>query len=320
MSCNLISSNEIFLRDQQHAARVFVDDNMRLSPKFKFLFHVSFGINPAAVIDQKLISRHRNELSVLVKSVKLPNIDIITESLNQYNRKKVVQIQQKFIPISIKFHEDNAGLVNLLWQNYYRYYYADPSVATVPGAYTRNATKNANYITVPYGLDNRSSVNFFNYIKIYQMARHQFICYTLHNPLISRWEHDQLDYSAVEPSEHSITIDYEAVSYSSGRVEPGNPEGFAIAHYDQTPSPITSAPLTEVQPVVVTPNASSINETVKQVNTAQNTKSLKNEGITGIINRAIAPAKKEITGITNTVFPTVPPVDPVQAILRRLIQ
>ena len=321
MSCNLIPSNEVLFRDQQHASRVFADDDMRLAPKFKFLFHVSFGINPAAVRSGELIQRYRNEINLLVKSVKLPDIDIRTETLNQYNRKKVVQVQQRFQPINIKFHEDNMGLINLLWQNYYSYYYADPLVATTPGAYARNAMLNANYTTVPYGLDNGSTVNFFNYVKVYQMARHQYICYTLHNPLISRWTHDQLDYSSKDPSENSMSIDYEAVSYSSGRVTPGDPEGFAVDHYDQTPSPLRGGPSNELTIQNSYPILPSVSEAVRQINTAQNTKTLENFGPLGVINKAISTVSAinaGVSGIANVVFPTVSRVASTVANIRKL--
>ena len=38
------------LGDFAHAARLYVDDAHRLSPKHKFLYHVSFNLNPEAVI------------------------------------------------------------------------------------------------------------------------------------------------------------------------------------------------------------------------------------------------------------------------------
>ena len=37
------------LGDFRHAARTFVDDNFRLAPKSKFLFHVFFKINTNAL-------------------------------------------------------------------------------------------------------------------------------------------------------------------------------------------------------------------------------------------------------------------------------
>ena len=320
MACNLIPSNEILLRDQQHASRIFGDDDFRLTPKYKFLFHVAFGINPAAVKSPELIERYKNEINLMVKSVKLPDIDIQTQTFNQYNRKKIIQSSTKsFGAITIKFHDDNMGLINLLWQNYYSYYYADPISATKPGAYARNAMLNADHITAPYGLDNGSSSNFFTYIKIYQMARHQYVSYTLHNPIISRWTHDQLSYEDKGFHDNTVSIEYEAVSYGAGMITPGNPEGFGLDHYDQTPSPLTKGPsndlnINNVSNIVLQP----VSNIVNQINNAQNSMNLPISGTLGVINKTLSTINAGVSGINNVVFPTIKTASNVVATVRKL--
>ena len=249
---NLKSNATEVLRDQQHAAQLFNTDQFRLAPKQKFLFHVAFGINTGALTDPTLVQRYGTELNMLVKSIDLPAYEVKNEMLNQYNRKKVVQYQQEPREIGVKFHDDNMGLVNHLWQNYYEYYYADPQAANIIGAYNRNATKSANYILSPYGLDNGSTNPFFTYIKIYQMARHEYVQYTLANPIITFWNHNRLDYSQGNtPHDFDMRIKYEAVSYSVGQVSEGNPEGFGVEHYDNVPSPLTGI---NPDPTVVDPS------------------------------------------------------------------
>lgn len=274
----LYRPSNVTLRDQQHAARVFTDDQFRLAPKHKFLFHVAFNINSAALRDINLVQRHRNEINVMVKDTDLPNYTVTVETLNQYNRKKNVQTTHKYNAINMTFHDDNMGLVNQLWQNYYSYYYADPSSSGNPGAYKRTAMKNSNYVNNPYGLDNGSTTPFFNYITIYQMARHEFVSYTLINPIISSWNHNKVSYSQNGTHDNTISIQYEAVNYGSGLVTPGDPEGFGLEHYDQTPSSlignIDAAPVSPSfadQPEP-TGNASTLNTLVQQTNTYLNTR------------------------------------------------
>lgn len=236
----LNSNSAVTLRDPQHAARLFVDDKFRLLPKAKFLYHVAFNINQAALKSIELVQRHRNEINMLVKSVDLPYFTVSMETLNQYNRKKNVMTGHKYNPINIKFHDDNMGLVNQLWQNYYSYYFADPVVAGTSGAYNRTATRSSSFINNPYGLDNGSTLPFFNSITVYQMARHEYVSYTLHNPIIASWNHNPLDSSGGSAISHDnqASIAYEAVSYGSGQITTGTPEGFGVEHYDQTPSPL----------------------------------------------------------------------------------
>lgn len=229
------------LGDFQHAARMFVDDSFRLLPKSKFLFHVNFQINLQALKSLNFRYQHQNEIGMLVKSADLPKFTITSDTANQYNRKKVVQTKIDYQPISIKFHDDNLGVTRQLWENYYRYYYADGTSSTVFGSYNRNAMLNSNFIRMPYGLDNDSHVPFFSNITIFQMARKFWNSYTLVNPIITAWNHDSLDYSNSSPAEQTMTLAYEAVYYGNGRVQQNSPPGFGVDHYDTIPSPISLA-------------------------------------------------------------------------------
>lgn len=308
----LTSMSDVNLRDYQHAARIFVDDQFRLLPKQKFLYHVAFSINQAALKSIDLKERHKNEINMLVKSCDLPNFTIQTETLNQYNRKKNVQTSHKFNNINIKFHDDNMGLVNQLWQNYYSYYYADPNAAQGAGNYNRTATKSFNYINSPYGLDNGSTLPFFNYITIYQMARHEYVSYKLINPIITAWNHNNLDYSQQTAHDNSATIAYEAVAYGSGVVTAGDPEGFGQEHYDQTPSPLVGGGNSSATPSFANNQISSnsalsfLNNTTKTVNGYQNTQDLRtNPGTAGIV-AAVAGASQlpqSVSGLQDIAFP-----------------
>ena len=229
------------LRDFQHAARLYTDADQRLAPKVKFLYHVSFSINTNALKSLNFKYQHQNEINMLVKSAELPKFTVQVDTLNQYNRKRNTQVKVDYQPVVIKFHDDNLGVSRQLWENYFNYYYADSSAANSSTGYAKNATKSASFIKSRYGLDNNSSTPFFNDITIYQMSKRSWNSFKLINPIISGWNHDSLDYSASQPVEHSMTLAYEAVAYGSGVVSIGNPPGFALEHYDRTPSPIALA-------------------------------------------------------------------------------
>jgi hypothetical protein len=50
-----------------------------------------------------------------------------------------------------------------------------------------------------------------------------------------------MDYAASEFNESSMTLEYEAVKYTTGNVSVGSPKGFATLHYDTVPSPLSIA-------------------------------------------------------------------------------
>ena len=232
------------LKDYQHAARLFTDDGMRLAPKTKFLYHCVFELSPEA---QKMVpnmdQRHKQEINMLVKQVDLPKFSIQTATKNMYNRKKNLQTSIEYDPVNIVFHDDNMGLTTTLMEAYYRYYFRDGNhrnEGVNPPYNARNTYGNSISQNYRYGLDNDHKTPFFNKITIYQMARHEYLGYTLVNPMVTGLTHDQMDSGDNStPSQNQITVAYEAVFYSRGAVGEDSPKGFATSHYDRTPSPLT---------------------------------------------------------------------------------
>jgi hypothetical protein len=329
--------------DFQHAARLFVDSDLRLTPKVKFLYHVSFDINPNALKNFSLKFQHQNEINMLVKAAELPKFNLQTETLNQYNRKKVVNVKIDYQPVTIRMHDDNLGVVGQLWQNYYGYYYGDQAAANIPGAYNRTAMLNSNFIRGRYGLDNNSSIPFFNNITIFQLAKRAWYSYKLINPLITSWTHDSLDSSASQSSEQSMQIAYESVAYDTGYVSQGSPPGFAMEHYDKTPSSISLAGggtqtlfggagvLAGAEAVfgalgsgrAFESPANFIATAITAVNTYKNAKTLSSAGVKGeLTNIAVRGmnnvAATGLSGLQNTSFPVNNPNTGTQATPRNV--
>ena len=259
------------LRGYDHANRVFTPNGYELKPRFKFLFHVAFTINSAVIpkIRGAIGLQDIANLSLVVKTVDLPKYTIATETLNQYNRKRVIQTKINYDPVNITFHDDGSDLVRNMWYNYYSYYYKDASQnygATNSNNGSMgaegNGTKGFGYSSRDiYNQDRMGGVNdwgyigesisdgttsssgkppFFSDIRIFGFDyQHKFAEYILINPLISNWAHDTYDYSQGNGlMQHSMTIAYETVKYKQGAPNKSAP-GFANpAHYDTTPSPL----------------------------------------------------------------------------------
>ncbi len=259
---NSLKSPKGNLGDYQHAARLYVDNNMRLAPKLKYLYHVVFNINPRI---QTLLNLQnvfdRTEINLLVKSVDLPSFNMKTETLNQYNRKKIIQTGVEYLPVNLEFHDDNAGITSFLWETYFRYYYTDSnysmkypdgSPAITSPAYEKVGSLNSMYsnpesIRYRYGLDRGGKPqNFFSSIQVFQLhpqnVKSTFTSFTLVNPVIERFQHDKLNQENSEFSTNTMSIRYEAVFYSRGKTRVGTaPTGFGTTHYDKMPSPIAGA-------------------------------------------------------------------------------
>jgi len=324
------------MADYRHASRLYTDDNFRLAPKTKFLYHVAFNLNEDVIkkVRPNFDKKHGLEVNMLVKTADLPKYNIQTETKNKYNRKKNLQVRLDYDPINITFHDDNMGLTSYLWESYYRYYYVDGNLGSLDAAGKPNQTS-AGFMphntyegktlnNFRYGFDNNSYAPFFNSIQISQMARHQYITYTLVNPIISSFQHDTMDQSAGgETSQNTMQILYESVFYSTGAVEEGNaPVGFGAEHYDTSPSPISlagggAASLLGAGGVLaggasVFSDLSSGNvglgTLIKATNTIKNAKKLTKEGVRNegysVVGRGLSSATgANVSGLANSSFP-----------------
>jgi len=251
-----------FLRDYTHASKTFRPNAYENAPKFKFLFHVYFQLNPTGLPSDFNLTSY----GLLVKTVKLPSFTFDTSTLNQYNRKRIIQTKIKYDPINFAFHDDNGNSIRKMWKGYYNYYYADgtkpqivfngargngAAIGTADATYN-NRTQYQPSITgnESWGYQGSTSnptgqkIPFFKNITVFGFNQHNFVAYTLINPIITSFSHDTYDYAQGNGTmEHQMTVDYETVVYNEGAIDgksPGNiVTGFGDeAHYDRTLSPI----------------------------------------------------------------------------------
>jgi len=256
------------LRDYTHASKTFRTNGYELAPKLKFLFHTYFNLNPQIPGVQQLLGNGSvASIGLSVKTIDLPSYQISVDTLNQYNRKRLVQSKIKYQPVQITFNDDGGDLIRNLWYTYFNYYYKDP-VNQYEGVPNTSGTS-GNLQTTPTGFSYNTSdtysnragnVNdwgyagesysdgtftgsgkpaFFKDIKIYGLNQHKFSAYVLINPMITDWRHDTYDYSQGNGTmTHTVTVDYETVKYYSGAIGASRPDtnvvGFADPNrYDQ---------------------------------------------------------------------------------------
>lgn len=232
-------------KSYNHATRLYVDNKFARSPKLGFLYFVVFNIRRTAILDSVWAENPRTDVGLLVNKIDMPKFKISSETLNQYNRKTVIQSKLEYQPVSINFHDDNSEITNGLWKNYYKYYYAD-------SLYGDNAKNVGNgfidgfgdtkyqLADNAYGLSNKQKLPFFESIDIYVLHQGKFTEIRLINPLVTSWDHDSLDQSQGNKIlNNRMTVLYENVIYKQGKIDKQiNPPGFAAKYYDNIPSSI----------------------------------------------------------------------------------
>lgn len=229
------------MKDYQHADRLYVKDTYARAPKVGFLYFINFNLNTNT--NQRWGNVFYKDVGLLVKRIDQPKFQIETETINQYNRKTVVQKAIKYQPISIEFHDDNSDITRDLWKNYFQYYYADSMYGNTLSNNTlipqfKDTKYNTNFYR--YGLDNGQKKPFFDSIDIYVLHQQKFTQYSLINPLVTEWSHDTLDQS--ENSKiltNKMTVAYETVIYNQGVIRQGTSVDSFRAFYDVSPSPLS---------------------------------------------------------------------------------
>lgn len=248
-----------YLRDYTHASKTFRSDSYGYAPKFKFLFHVYFDINKDLISATGRLPEDQN-FGLAVKTVELPKFTFELATMNQYNRKRVVQTKIKYDPITITFHDDHSNLIRKLWHTYYTYYYKDAAHTDMnPGStsgrniYTGVTQNDHDWGYIGEGNDKPTPTGaalgatkpvFFKTIDIYGMSQHNFSLYRLVNPVIESFQHDTHSYAEGSGiMENTMTLQYETVKYYEGALDGKRPDEIVKLfgkenHYDRTVSPI----------------------------------------------------------------------------------
>lgn len=232
---NGMTSNKT-VRDFKHASKTFVDNNFELQPKHSHLFHVVFEFTPDAATLFDTIQQL--EIPILVKSADLPSYTLDVQTHNQYNRKTQSHHSFQYQPVTIRFHDDAKENIRNLWHKYYIYYNADPTYDLDGNSYT-TSDKYTNRTQQQWGLQ-KGNKRFFKNIKIYSMHNHKFGEYTLVNPIITSFSHDQHAYANGGLMENTMQIAYETVKYATGFVNNIGPRGFGDIHYDVETSDLSA--------------------------------------------------------------------------------
>jgi hypothetical protein len=256
-----------YLRDYQHASRLYVDSSYGMAPKAGWSYFIEIGLHPDMsqgqkgpfkALDEQWYSQTKGKLGLVAKSADLPRFTVGHETVNQYNKKSVVQTKITYNPITIVFHDDMNNMTTNLWKNYYQYYYSDSRYLTrfsgnakgrgavIPLSFDMDSGPTSNGTgrstrAWNYGLNNEQTVPFFSFIRIFLLNKQKYSSVTLINPIITEWSHSQLDNtSGNKMLENKMTVAYEAVYYDTqlSRITKTQPGFNQDLPYDNTKSPL----------------------------------------------------------------------------------
>lgn len=203
-------------------------------PKLKHTFMVEFVLNKdvlsqaardggaGSVGGQPLFLKHSleaqpydKELTFAVKSFDRPKINIDLQTLNQYNKKRLIQQQLEYQAVNVRFYDAGNNAAQKLVKEYLQFYFGDQrtiserdwsnDIINEELKFSRSGTG--------WGFNPISDeLYFFKEINIYQFyGRRRYDKFTYIHPKIQSIDLDSGDYSASEVLEINLTLMYEGV-------------------------------------------------------------------------------------------------------------
>lgn len=240
------SGNLGYMGDATHAARLYGDGDanyfQRNLPRTKFQYFVMFNLT----LSQEAIkfnniyfnSQSARSYAELVKRVDMPSMDIETEVLNQYNKKRISQKKINFNPINVTMHDVVDGKTLRFWELYYEWYFKDGvykdqerdgdilATGKMVGGnlpYLHKFKEFRNDILTDkfessygYNLDRIGNTRYlFDSIDIFQVHGGKYSKVRLMHPRISAFKQTQLDQEQNGLCEVNFTIEYEDAIYTN---------------------------------------------------------------------------------------------------------
>lgn len=219
--------SQVFLRSPQIASRAFGTDSpgqyMTAVPRTKFEFYVQFVLSSGAstMLQNANLNTYDGSrgLTFKVKTAEKPKINLVTEDLNQYNKKVVAYKKIEYQEASLSLYDtiDDSPLAT--WVDYFTYYFADsrrnydPTKAQLD--YLQSPVEAQFQLGAGWGflplLDQQT--NFFDAIIIYALFGNTYTAFSYMNPKITSMDWGSKDYTSSDPEEVAVSFKYEAIDY-----------------------------------------------------------------------------------------------------------
>ena len=221
-----LGDREFYLKDFRNAYHYNPSQD---PPRQQFGGYVSFvpdrDLFTVPFFDDLNNEELRTRMSSLVRTADLPQVEFQTQTMNEYNKKKIVNTGVQYQPVTITVADTVSNAWLTLIMKYFAYHYMNPRNKGVEGDRDINSQAigegGADFIgsqygaggpfdSNKYGYNVNLNPNFFERIDYVLYHAQKGVQYSLINPVMTGFTHNQLDYSSNELMEFTMTFEYEA--------------------------------------------------------------------------------------------------------------
>ena len=197
-------------------------------PRQQFAGYVSFVLDRdlfGTFFDEANNDELRVRMSSLVRTADFPQIEFKTQTLNEYNRKKIVNTGVEYQPVTIRVVDTASNAWLTLIMKYFAYHYMNPrnqnNVGERDVASVNYGQGGAEFIASQFGAggnfdSNKAGYNinenphFFERIDYVVYHAQKGTQYSLINPVMTGFTHTPIDYASNELMEFTMTFQYES--------------------------------------------------------------------------------------------------------------
>ena len=221
-----LTGSGFYLRDFRNAYHYNPSQD---PPRQQFGGYVSFVLDRdlfgTPFFDRSDNDELRTRMSSLVRTADLPQVDFKTQTLNEYNKKRIVNTGVEYQPVTIRVVDTVSNAWLQMIMKYFSYHYMNPRNKGATGDRDVNSTNigqgGADFIGSQYGAggpfdSNRygyninENPNFFERIDYVLYHAQKGVQYSLINPVMTGFTHTPLDYASNELMEFTLTFQYES--------------------------------------------------------------------------------------------------------------
>ena len=227
---SILAPKRQYLRNWRNAERF--QPNVT-PPRQKFAGFVEFHFNPSIISNLGDSSAFRTQISSLVQTAKIPEIQFQTQTKKSYNHRRLIQTGVDYGPCTLSVIDTVNNEWLTLFMKYFSYYYNEPRNRTEGGTgnFRDDAPKQWNsnsdalvkssafgstgFSSNTAGLDATKDSHFIDTIRIINYAGGKGIEYILFRPQITSFDPGELDYTTSDFRTFDISFEIENMTVNS---------------------------------------------------------------------------------------------------------
>lgn len=209
----------LMMRNSRYAT-VHTKTNRAISamPRQKFMFYASF--KPGPLLSTRNFESWQSGFAFQIAKIDRPKFSMKTETLKQYNRKRVVYTGIEYPDITITLHDTVDDRVLKVWRDYYQWHFGDgrrsnSSSRRGDASWHSSVIERQFSIGKGWGFAPQAQIDnqFFDELNIYTFYGRKFTKVRMYNPKIVSLEFDQSETDSSQFHQVTMTIRHEGVEY-----------------------------------------------------------------------------------------------------------